>query len=164
MLKYFTTCKTAEELKAEYKRLARELHPDCNPGKDTTAEFQNMQKDFEAAWKRLKDVHVNADGETYHKETTESAREYMEIINTLLKVPGIVIEVCGSWLWVTGNTYPARDMIKSLGFKWSKKKAAWYFHSEPYFKRSRKTLSLEEIRNYYGSEAFKSADPEMLTA
>ena len=30
MTTYFTNCKTAEEAKQEYKRLARELHPDCN--------------------------------------------------------------------------------------------------------------------------------------
>ena len=86
MTTYFTNCKTAEEAKQEYKRLARELHPDCNT-EDTTAEFQKMQADFETAWKRLKDIHTNAQGETYtnSRETSETAEQYMDIINALMK-------------------------------------------------------------------------------
>ena len=166
MAKYFTTCKTAEEAKQEYKRLARELHPDCNKDHDTTAEFQRMQADFEAVWTRLKNIHVNADGETYTKETSETATQYMDIINKLLHVPGIVIELCGSWLWVSGNTKPAKEDLKALHFKWSGKKSAWYFHFEPYKKRSKVERSMEDIRNMYGSERFqtRTADPEALPA
>lgn len=165
MTTYFTNCKTAEEAKQEYKRLARMLHPDCNT-EDTTAEFQKMQKDFETVWKRLKNVHVNSDGEAYTKETSETAAQYMDIINTLLTVPGIVIELCGSWLWVTGNTYDAKSILKELHFKWSRKKAAWYFHFEPYRKRGKVERSMEDIRNMYGSEKFqtRTMEPEMITA
>lgn len=165
MTTYFTNCKTAEEAKQEYKRLARMLHPDCNT-EDTTAEFQKMQADFETVWKRLKNVHVNSDGEAYTKETSETAAQYMDIINTLLTVPGIVIELCGSWLWVTGNTYDAKSILKELYFKWSRKKAAWYFHFEPYRKRGKVERSMEDIRNMYGSEKFqtRTMEPEMITA
>ena len=138
MKRYFENCKTAEDAKQEYKKLARELHPDCNPRKDTTAGFQRMQADFESAWIRLKDIHVNADGETYTKESSETAAAYMDIINRLIQVPSLVIELCGSWLWVTRNTYAAKDILKGLGFRWSAKKSAWYFHAEPYHKREKK--------------------------
>ena len=42
---YFQNCKTAEELKAEYKRLAKILHPDNNNG--NRADFQEMKANFE---------------------------------------------------------------------------------------------------------------------
>lgn len=165
MRKYFTSCKTAEELKQDYKKLARELHPDCNK-EDTTAEFQRMQAEFETAWEKLKDIHVNSDGETYTKETSETAAQYMDIINKLMTIPGIVIELCGSWLWVTGETYAAKSVLKELHFKWSKKKSAWYFHFEPYRKKGKKERSMEDIRNMYGSERFQThtMEPEMITA
>lgn len=166
MLKYFQNCKTAEEAKQEYKKLARQFHPDYNPDKDTTEEFKQMQADFESVWKRLKDIHMNADGETYTKESSETASAYMNIINALLKIPGIVIELCGSWLWVTGNTFAAKDILKNLRFKWSPKKSAWYFHSEPYRKRGKTEKSMEDIRSMYGSERFqtRTMEPEVITA
>lgn len=43
---YFNHCKTAEEVKAAYKNQVKALHPDNNPGRDTTADFQAMQADF----------------------------------------------------------------------------------------------------------------------
>jgi curved DNA-binding protein CbpA len=162
---YFTNCKTAEELKKAYRKVARELHPDSNSDRDTTAEFQKMQQEFEQAFEQLKNVHVNKDGEQYEKETTETAAEFMDLIDKLLHIPGIDIELCGSWIWITGNTKPVKDELKSFGFKFSRNKAAWYFHREPYRKHSKKSMSLDEIRNMYGSAHFAGPhkpDPDPL--
>lgn len=151
---YFENARTLEDVKQLYKKLARELHPDCNPGKDTTAEFQMMQQQFEEAFKRLRNIHVNKDGETYEKETEETPEQYAGIINALLKLDGLMIELCGSWLWITGNTKEHHEAIKALGFKFSKNKCAWYFHFEPYRKHSKNSVSLDKIRSMYGSQRF----------
>jgi len=31
------------------------------------------------------------------------------------------------WWWLTGETYPHRDLLKLKGCRWSKKRSAWYF-------------------------------------
>ena len=49
MINYFRDCQTIDDVKQVYKKLARELHPDCNPNKDTTTEFQEMGRQYEKA-------------------------------------------------------------------------------------------------------------------
>ena len=160
MTAYFTHCTTAEELKKEYKKIAVKLHPDNNPGKDPTKDFQEMQEEFTKAFDRLKNIHVNKDGEQYEKETTETAESFMDLINKLVRIAGIEVELCGSWIWVSGNTKEFREMLKQYGFRWSHNKAAWYYHREPYRKRSKKDMTLDDIRRMYGSEKFSGTGPE----
>ena len=155
MTRYFEECKTAEDVKQAYKQLVKKLHPDNNPGHDTTKDFQEMQQEYRSAWERLKNIHVNADGETYEKATEETADEYMAMINQLFGLDGIEIELCGSWLWITGNTKEHKETLKGMGFKWACKKGAWYYHRDPWMKRSRKGgVPLDEIRAKYGSTRF----------
>ncbi len=155
-MKYFTNCKTAEELKKEYRRLAKMLHPDL--GGDTE-EFKVMQNEFEKMWKRLKNVHRNSDGETYTKESTETAEEFIHIIEVLTPLKNILVEICGSWVWVSGNTKEHKDILKELKFKYAHKKQAWYYHTEPYKKKGKRELTLDEIRDMFGSQSYQK-NPE----
>lgn len=158
-MKYFTNCKTAEELKKEYRQLAKQLHPDL--GGDTE-EFKVMQNEYEIMWERLKNVHTNSEGETYTKETAETPQEFINIINVLISYLDISIEICGSWLWITGNTKAHKDILKQLKFRWANKKQAWYYHTEPYRKKSKRELSLDEIRELFGSQQYKAKEEKEL--
>lgn len=158
-MKYFTNCKTAEELKKEYRRLAKELHPDL--GGDTE-EFKVMQNEFEKMWERLKNVHKNSDGETYTKESTETAEEFIHIIEVLTPLKDILVEICGSWVWVSGNTKEYKEILKELKFKYAHKKQAWYYHTEPYKKKGKRELTLDEIRDMFGSQSYQKKPEKQL--
>ena len=160
---YFKDCKTAEELKKAYRTWAKKLHPDLGGNAE---EFKVMQAEYERLWERLKNVHQNAQGETYTKETTETPQEFINIINTLVRLNGVQVELCGSWIWASGNTQPYKDTLKSLKFRWSHKKKAWYYHTEPYRKRSHRELTLDEIREMFGSQSYtaKAEEEKKLTA
>ena len=158
-MKYFTNCKTAEELKKEYRRLAKELHPDL--GGDTE-EFKIMQNEFEKMWERLKNVHKNSEGETYTKESTETAEEFIHIIEVLTPLKNILVEICGSWIWVSGNTKEHKDILKGLHFKYAYRKEAWYFHTEPYKKKGKRELTLDEIRDMFGSQSYQKKSEKQL--
>ena len=152
-MKYFTNCKTAEELKKEYRKLAKQLHPDL--GGDTE-EFKIMQNEYEIMWERLKNIHTNSNGETYTKETTETPQEFINIINVLTSFNDIEVEICGSWIWVSGNTKLHKEILKNLKFRYAHKKQAWYYHTEPYRKKGKRELTLDEIRDMFGSEKYQS--------
>ena len=160
-MKYFKNCHTAEELKKEYRKLAMKLHPDIVEGDGE--EFKAMQAEFEKLWERLKNVHQNAKGETYTKTsetTTETPKEFINIINTLIRLNGLEVEICGSWIWVSGNTKEHKEVLKQLNFKFAYKKKAWYYHAEPYKKKSRRELTLDEIRDMFGSQKYDKKQDE----
>ncbi len=86
----------------------------------------------------------------------ETAAEYMEVIQKIIAFSGIVIELCGSWVWVSGNTYEYKNAFKAAGFRWASKKKMWYWRSEADATTSRGKMSMQEIRQKYGSEILET--------
>jgi len=88
----------------------------------------------------------------------KGAEKYGEQINAALNAIidlGMEIEICGAWVWVSGNTKPHKDRLKEAGFKWASKKACWYFRPEDYKGQSRKSWSMNDIRNKYSANLLK---------
>ena len=151
MTSYFKKCRTAEELKKEYRHIAKRLHPDLGGEKEA---FQAMQLEFENAWEKLKNVHVNRKGDFYEKATEETASEFIDIIEELLKLRGVETEICGNWIWCSGETKPHKEKLKEMGFKFSHKKSAWYWHRDGYKRWHDREYSMDEIRSMYGSQKY----------
>ena len=126
-MKYFKDCKTIEEIKAQYKKLAKENHPDH--GGDT-ATMQEINKEYAYACAHL------IKGENLSAEETEQkikmSEQYRQAIEQIINLPGILIEAVGFWIWVTGNTYAVKKELKAAGFFFAPKKLAWYFRSDEY--------------------------------
>ena len=141
---------TLEELKAQYRKLAMEHHPDR--GGDTET-MQAVNAEYDALFAILKDVHKTKDGETYtaRESTTETAEHFKALIDELMRMDDIVIEIIGCFVWVTGETKPYKEQLKALRFQWHSKKIAWYLKPEDYRKKSRREYELEEIRRMYGT-------------
>jgi len=150
-MKWFTNPQTLEDLKKQYKKLAMKNHPDVG---GTDEAMKEINAEYDLLFAKLKNTHQNAAGETYttKTETTETPDEFKTIIEKLIHLDGIVIEICGSWLWLTGDTYQHRNTLKELRFRFSKSKTAWYYHTDGYRKSNSKVYSLDEIRDLYGSE------------
>ena len=64
---------------------------------------------------------------------------------------GVELEICGSWLWASGCTYPFRAELKNAGFRFSSNKKMWYWHDGEYRRHSKKNLAMDEIRDRHGS-------------
>ena len=148
---YFANINTLDELKAQYRRLAKANHPDH--GGDT-ATMQAINREYTELFEILKKQH-NASADEYH-QTTEAPEEFIEIIEKLMKLDGLEIELCGSWLWIGGNTKEHKDALKEARCRWSSNKKLWYWHHpEEGRKWHRGKATMNQIRSKYGSQVFQ---------
>ena len=153
-MKYFKNVNTLEELRRQYKELLKKYHPDNVNG--STEACQDINAEYDRLFKVLKDKHESKSDKTTNSTNTnmydwENDKVLREVLQKIINFDGIEIELVGSWLWVSGNTYAYKKELKEIGFKWASQKKMWYWKSEVYQKKSRKSLSMEDIRNYYGS-------------
>lgn len=159
-MKYFTNCHTLDELKKEYRRLCMLHHPDRGGDLKT---MQEINAEHDKVFETLKHQH-NATSDAAH-QTTETAAEFRRVVESLINLPGLEIELCGSWLWVGGNTYQNREALKAAGLRYSKGKKKWYWrHEEDMTRRSHRSMSMEYIRTKYGTETITSSRVEKLAA
>lgn len=160
---FFDKCKDLTELKAEYKRLAMLHHPDRGGDVET---MKAVNAEYDAAFERLKRFAAKEPNEA-HKQTAEVAEDFRKVVDALLKLDGIEIELCGSWLWISGDTFAVKDELKAAGCRWQKQKRKWYWH--PPDKKvgySKKPATMSWIRSKYGSQLISggSKEHEALTA
>lgn len=149
-MKYFTNCHSLEDVKAEYRRLVKLHHPDFG-GK--TATMQQINAEHDIIFEQLKAQH-NAAADEYH-QTTETPEEFRRLINELLKLSGVIVELCGNWVWLSGNTREHKERLKALNCRWAAKKQMWYWHhQEESRKHYRGSSTMQDIRQKYGSQVF----------
>jgi hypothetical protein len=148
MNNYFENCETLDEAKKIYRKFAMELHPDKG-GKHE--DFVELGRQFES---------FRPKSEKFQNEFSKfSSAEFMAIINQLLNIQGIEVEVCGSWIWIHNTQKEQKDQLKATvcgetynSPRWSRSKSAWYISPSDYKKRSRNNVSLDKIREMYGSQ------------
>ena len=159
MAKYFKNVNTLEELRKQYRDLLKHFHPDNATGSTETT--QTINAEYDQLFKLLKNRHESRsssnDSETADNMKYDFSQDQIlrDMLNRIIGFDGITIEVCGCWIWAF-NSYKYHKELKELGFRYAGKKKAWYWHSKAYQKKSHKTLSMDAIRNYYGSTAFKT--------
>lgn len=137
---------TLEMAKAAYRAASMKYHPDRNP-----AGLQMMQA-INAAWEAIKaadwsqTIIVDESGNSGYGDFLNDA------LNAVVDLDGISIEICGAWVWLSGNTYPHKAAIKAAGYRWASAKKMWYFRPEEWKSAGRGTWNIDKIRANYGSE------------
>jgi curved DNA-binding protein CbpA len=151
-INYFAGVTTLEELKKQYRKLAMIHHPDR--GGDLQA-MKDINNEYEFLFKKL----PKNDKEKFAKVDDG----FREIVNALINIDEIELEIMGSWLWVSGQTWEHRGILGKDGFKmqFSKNKKSWYWYDgiETGVKM-RGRYTKDQIREMHGSEIIKTAKPK----
>ena len=141
--------------KSIYRKLSIKLHPDKT--KDDGEAFKRVNE----AYLLLQDQYnfVDTENMTEEQEMFEADPRFWQCFGEKMetaflavwKLNGIKIEICGVWLWLTGETYQHKDELKEVGCLFSRKKTAWYWREATKKSWARGKYSLDQIRNKYGS-------------
>ena len=154
-MKYFTNCATLDDLKRAYRAAAMQNHPDRGGNVET---MQAINAEYEKRFEELKH-HQNAaaaaDTTGKTRATTETAGDFIRIVSELLKLDGLTVELCGRWLWISGDTLKHKEQLKAIGCRWSSTKKMWSWHfAEEGDTWSRGRRSMDQIRRKYGSTVY----------
>jgi curved DNA-binding protein CbpA len=95
---------TATEIKAAYRKKARQFHPDHNQDVDATAQFQTIQ----AAYEVLQDSEQRA---AYDEKGYSDARESREM---RVSAETILIQQVFAWVFNPANENPSADLIRDI--------------------------------------------------
>lgn len=152
-MSYFNinSIKSLEDLKRAYWIQAKKHHPDTG-GSET--EFRELTDEYD----RLTDQYLKNGNFTASeiKNEIELDEIYKEIIYNLVMYPDLKIELIGTWIWVSGNTYPIRTILKAAGFQFAPKKVMWYFNTTGQRSKSRTEHTIDQIRGKYGSKDIRT--------
>lgn len=157
---------TIEEAKKQYYRLCMRWHPD-RPNGDLEV-MKAVNAEFDYLKKHNYNIHESVSGNVYTDWTQDTPDDvtdmFAEIIEQLIRMDGIEIEVCGSWLWVGGSTREHKDGLKGMGMKWAPKKRRWYKAPRDWKRKHHGELTMDEIRNRFGSQKVETEKQAALTA
>ncbi|WP_459496834.1 J domain-containing protein [Erwinia amylovora] len=143
-----------DDLKNSYRKLALKYHPDRNPlgvelMKAVNAAFDLLMMHFD----KISQVSSNVENSAYNY-----GEELERVLTELNGLDGIVFEVIGNWVWIDGETKKHKEELKTLGCKWASKKQKWFYRPEEHKSTwNRAELSIEEIREMYGTNGTRKA-------
>lgn len=152
MNKYFAGVKTIEELRKRYRELLKKYHPDNDGGS------VEITQEINAAYDRLfailsKENKAGKDSTTYDYTAADEA--FKAVLDRIIHI-NADIEIVGEWIWIEKGSYENRELLKSVGFRFASRKKAWYWHYGEWHRRSKREITLDEIRMKYSSEKVNS--------
>jgi hypothetical protein len=138
---YFKEVTGINEAKSVFKKLAKQLHPDVGGSNEEFKLLNSIYTDY-------------LENKIYFSNESKFDLELEKIISQILHYEDLIIEVVGSWIWLSGNTKPIKEKLKDLGFKWASKKKQWFYGEMK--GRNPNEKSMDDIKSKYGCETVRT--------
>lgn len=144
---------TADDIKLAYRKACAKYHPDRNPAGLETMQMVNL------AYEALQGF----EGDTNNTSATQAdyGQAVNDALNSIIDL-GLTIEICGTWVWISGDTKPHVEAFKTAGFKWAPNKKMWYFRPAEHRSFNRKPWGMDAIRSTYGSTNIQGREKTLL--
>lgn len=150
------------EIQQYYRKACSKYHPDRNPAGLETMKLVN------AAYEALQcpivsnmwDKSIDGDDEV---NTDNLGDEMNTALNAVIGL-GLTIEICGSWIWVSGDTKLHKEILKASGYHWAPKKIMWHWRPVDYKSYSRGKYTMDDIRTAHGTTTVKPKLHKQLAA
>ena len=152
----FENITNLDDLRKAYRAASMKAHPDHGGSNEA---MQDVNASYEIRFNQLKNEQnrrADADPTGKTRRVNETPEQFRAVLEALLKIDGIIIELCGSWVWVSGETREHKDEIKAAGCFWAKKKGMWYWRCAKDAHHGKSHASMADIRRKYGSERITS--------
>ncbi|HDX1172855.1 TPA: DnaJ domain-containing protein [Pasteurella multocida] len=146
---------TKADITKAYKKLAIKYHPDRN------SNGAELMKVINAAYDFLSKLDIDSVTHTDNENAYNYSEDLEKIITELKNLSGIIIEICGNWIWLSGETKLNKEALKSLGCFWASQKKQWYYRPSEHKSRNRKSWEMEDIRAKYGSSTFTTTQKQL---
>jgi len=167
-MNHFEGLTAVNEIKALYKKLAFQHHPDR--GGDTRI-MQDINSQYQAILKGCNGQTSTGSDNKQHTYRYDQAAEQavMDKLSEIAALGMVDVEIMliGSWIWITGNTKDYRKELGRDGLKcrWHSKRTAWYWHvpSKRRYRFNNK-VDLDGLAATYGCTDFESKTRKPLAA
>ncbi len=134
-------------VKKQFRKMCLVLHPDKPSG--SNVEFLKLHNQYEDILRGT------------FKFTKEKAKEQAKAEESFVhdelwvnQCEGLIIELTGTWIWLDGETFKYKDLIKENGFKWSRSKSKWFkAPAGTKFKKNKRGTSFGKIKSKYGYQS-----------
>lgn len=155
---YFTGLHTVEAIKAAYRTLAMQHHPDKGGDEETMKE---INRQYHEALKACNGKQTEGKEYRYMQEVEQ---ELMDKLLELLRLRGLHIALIGYWIWVSGDTKTNREALKAAGLQWHSGRQHWYYKPKHWRKSRRSQGNLAELARKYGYREFETGEKENIPA
>lgn len=146
-MKYFNS---NEDLKKQYRTWCKKLHPDHGGDPE---EFKKMVEEYQEA-------QLHGFKKEAAAQETELTQELERALKKIVTLEGLEIDLVGSWLWVSGETFSFKDILKEAGFKWASKRKKWYFAEEK--AKGKFKGDFEQLKAHHGFKEIKTNKTEKI--
>jgi hypothetical protein len=154
---WFFGCATEQQIKKRFHELMLIHHPDRGGNLQICLEIVGQ---YHESLKNCQYTGCEYNGEKQAYRYNEAMeKEFEEAMDWAMTLSFCKVELIGTWLWVSGKTFPISNKFRERGFHWASKKHAWCFHVG-LWRRNKRHFALDDLRAKYGYEVLKEEEDQ----